>query len=151
MLVSTPLPSKPFLLHFPTTHSIPPVQPLLPIFRVTATAAPTICIHSFKTQSSSLTLYRLLHIHHTGSPTEIKAAYRSLAKLYHPDTASSNHNGGRFIEIHNAYATLSNPVARANYYLSICATSAHHHSRCSASNNIPGFWPTRRWETDQCW
>ncbi|KAG2684568.1 hypothetical protein I3760_10G083100 [Carya illinoinensis] len=99
------------------------------------------------------TLYQLLQVKETASPTEIKAAYRSLAKQYHPDAvhSSSDPDVRGFIEIHNAYATLSDPVARAHYDLSIgAATSAAAPAR--PYRYAAGFpSPTRRWETDQCW
>ncbi|KAF4349499.1 hypothetical protein F8388_008442 [Cannabis sativa] len=61
--------------------------------------------------------YDVLRVKHNASQTEIKMAYRNLAKLYHPDVAEdeddSISDGLDFIEIHNAYATLSDPSARA--------------------------------------
>jgi len=44
----------------------------------------------------------------TALPMEIKTVYKSLAKMYHPDAVRSN--GQDFMEIHNAYAMLSDPV-----------------------------------------
>ncbi|XP_062015699.1 chaperone protein dnaJ 11, chloroplastic [Rosa rugosa] len=97
-------------------------------------------------------LYEVLQVKNNASQTEIKSAYRSLAKLHHPDASSESESDGRdFIEIHNAYATLSDPAARAMYDLSL---SAHVHCdrRRSAVGFRPnGFYSTRRWETDQCW
>ncbi|PON47232.1 Terminal organelle assembly protein [Parasponia andersonii] len=93
--------------------------------------------------------YEVLRVKHNASQTEIKAAYRTLAKLYHPDasySADSVSDGLDFIEIHNAYATLSDPSARATYDLSLGA----YFPRSSSSSSF-GFNPTRRWETDQCW
>ncbi|KAK4751560.1 hypothetical protein SAY87_005042 [Trapa incisa] len=93
-------------------------------------------------------LYEVLRVKQTATPTEIKAAYRMLAKVYHPDSASQTKSDGRdFIEIHNAYATLSDPAARAVYDLSL-GRKIH---RRSVSGNGIGFHPNRRWETDQCW
>lgn len=97
-------------------------------------------------------LYEVLQVNNNASQTEIKSAYRSLAKLYHPDASSAMESDGRdFIEIHNAYATLSDPAARAMYDLSL---SAHVHCdprRSSVGFRPNGFYSTRRWETDQCW
>ena len=54
----------------------------------------------------------------------IKAAFRALAKKYHPDTAAdpgaakvrfSEIAKARFCEINEAHAVLSNPAARAEY------------------------------------
>ncbi|XP_035545251.1 chaperone protein dnaJ 11, chloroplastic-like [Juglans regia] len=98
------------------------------------------------------TFYQLLRVKETASQTEIKAAYRSLAKQYHPDAvhSSSDPDARGFIEIHNAYATLSDPVARAHYDLSIAASSAAAPAR--PYRYAAGFpSPTRRWESDQCW
>ena len=75
----------------------------------------------------------------TASLMEIKTAYRSLAKMYHPDAMIQQHhqdedkpeiesdselNGRYFIEIHNVYATLSDPVACALYDLSLGNTTS---------------------------
>lgn len=86
----------------------------------------------------------------TATMTEIKTAYRSLAKVHHPDLSG---NGRDFIEIHNAYETLSDPAARAVYDMSLFA-SRRRRSTTSVSYGYSGrvgFYPTRRWETDQCW
>ena len=46
----------------------------------------------------------------------IKAAFRALAKKYHPDTvAHAVAAEGRFREINEAHAVLSNPEARTEY------------------------------------
>ncbi|KAF3453253.1 hypothetical protein FNV43_RR03693 [Rhamnella rubrinervis] len=89
-------------------------------------------------------LYEILRVNNNASPVEIKTAYRTLAKLYHPD-ASSSVDGCDFIKIHNAYATLSDPDSRALYDLSLSIAPN------SSSSSSFGFYPTRRWETDQCW
>lgn len=93
-------------------------------------------------------LYEILKVNQNASQIEIKTAYRTLAKLYHPDTSSSSElesDGRYFIEIHNAYATLSDPVARSLYDLSLVSR------RRQPLSSSFGFYPTRRWETDQCW
>ncbi|KAL6195222.1 hypothetical protein ACLB2K_030842 [Fragaria x ananassa] len=99
-------------------------------------------------------LYEVLRVRTNASQTEIKSAYRSLAKLHHPDASSSSEaesDGREFIEIHNAYATLSDPAARAMYDLSLSGRV-----QCDRGTSAVGFRPnefysTRRWETDQCW
>ncbi|XP_030522470.1 chaperone protein dnaJ 11, chloroplastic-like [Rhodamnia argentea] len=97
---------------------------------------------------AAASLYDVLRVKRTASPTEIKGAYRTLAKLYHPDAlsrAEARSDGRDFLEIHDAYATLSDPSARALYDLSL----GSHQRRRPAG----GAWccPIRRWETDQCW
>ncbi|XP_021908738.1 chaperone protein dnaJ 11, chloroplastic-like [Carica papaya] len=87
-------------------------------------------------------LYEVLRVKETASFTEIKTAYRSLAKVYHPDASESD--GNDFIQIHNAYATLSDPTTRMRYDLSL-VTDRRPKARYSRA------YPTRTWETDQCW
>lgn len=97
-------------------------------------------------------LYDVLRIKANASGKEIKAAYRNLAKLYHPDAASSD--GRQFIEIHEAYATLSDPVSRDLYDLKLNLSSGRRGFPSSDDGihmNGSDFYPTRRWETDQCW
>ncbi|CAI0444211.1 unnamed protein product [Linum tenue] len=54
-------------------------------------------------------LYEILKVSPTASFGEIKAAYRALAKIHHPDQArSGDDDGGReFMEIRDAYERLS--------------------------------------------
>ncbi|KAJ8620254.1 hypothetical protein MRB53_028783 [Persea americana] len=87
-------------------------------------------------------LYEVLRIEKTASQTEIKTAYRNLAKRFHPDAGS---DGRDFMEIHEAYSTLSDPTARSLYDRSIGSAGRF---RFAASENR---FQTRRWETDQCW
>ncbi|KAI4307804.1 hypothetical protein L6164_030947 [Bauhinia variegata] len=107
-------------------------------------------------RTASASLYEVLRVDQSASPEEIKLAYRNLAKLYHPDTAMnrSESDGRDFIEIHNAYATLSDPSARALYDLSLMAHQRRRLSSYAAGIQTDpsfGFYPTQRWETDQCW
>ncbi|URD92589.1 DnaJ domain [Musa troglodytarum] len=83
--------------------------------------------------------YEVLRVRETATAGEIKAAYRSMAKRFHPDVTADGRVDD-FVEIHRAYEALSDPVARARYDL------------------LMGRWwrgaehlRSRRWETDQCW
>uniref|UniRef100_A0A5B6YRV5 J domain-containing protein n=1 Tax=Davidia involucrata TaxID=16924 RepID=A0A5B6YRV5_DAVIN len=112
-------------------------------------------IHAFTETAPAVTrrpasLYEVLRVKQNATPVEIKTAYRSLAKLYHPDASHSESDGRDFINIHNAYATLSDPAARAVYDMSLGAGSGRRSFGYSTGNRS-GFYPTRRWETDQCW
>ncbi|KAF9667196.1 hypothetical protein SADUNF_Sadunf16G0307800 [Salix dunnii] len=66
---------------------------------------------------------------------EIKNAYRSLAKEYHPDAMldrdDEHWEGVDFIEIHNAYETLSDPEARAAYDMSLSAAARNFYRRAA--------------------
>lgn len=97
-----------------------------------------------------MSLYDVLGVSKNASPVEIKSAYRSLAKLYHPDSSESS-DGGDFIQIHKAYSTLSDPSARALYDLSQRARERRPFQYSTASDHQRGYNTPRRWETDQCW
>jgi hypothetical protein len=62
-------------------------------------------------------LYRLLGISRRADGATIKATYYQLAKQYHPDANAGVEASERFREVHTAYETLSNPLARAEYDL----------------------------------
>ncbi|KAM7492809.1 hypothetical protein LguiA_035730 [Lonicera macranthoides] len=109
-------------------------------------------LHAFaEVDSRRKSLYEVLRVNRNASSVEIKTAYRSLAKMYHPDSSQSEESNGRdFIKIHNAYATLSDPSAREIYDLSLSPSSSSGRVY-SMGGRQSGFYCTRRWETDQCW
>ena len=60
--------------------------------------------------------YITLEVSPVSSMAEIKKSYRKLAFKYHPDTNPGNHfASAMFIEIQEAYAVLSDAVARSKY------------------------------------
>lgn len=59
--------------------------------------------------------YVVLGVTRDASETEIKRAFRELARQHHPDVATSNDDGERFREINEAYAVLSDKDTRARY------------------------------------
>ncbi|KAL4554655.1 hypothetical protein LXL04_037254 [Taraxacum kok-saghyz] len=98
-------------------------------------------------------LYEVLRVERNASRTEIKTAYRSLAKLYHPDASDFRQSsvGDRdFIEIHNAYETLSDPEARAVYDLKWSTGLRRKSGLYTTVGKRQGIYTCRRWETDQC-
>ncbi|KAK4439651.1 Chaperone protein DnaJ [Sesamum alatum] len=108
-------------------------------------------------------LYEVLRVRQNASQVEIKTAYRTLAKLYHPDATSrfmdssiaATSDGRDFIEIQNAYETLSDPDARAVYDSNLNVNSTRRWNTAGISGygspSRSRFYRTRRWETDQCW
>jgi curved DNA-binding protein CbpA len=59
--------------------------------------------------------YKILGVDVLANETEIKKAYRSLAKQYHPDVNQDKEAVEIFCEIKEAYDVLSNPEQRARY------------------------------------
>ena len=59
--------------------------------------------------------YEVLGIAKGASEDEIKKAYRSLAKKYHPDVNKAPDAADKFKEINEAYEVLSDPQKRQNY------------------------------------
>lgn len=59
--------------------------------------------------------YRALNIDSTADDDGIKAAFRRLARRYHPDLAKDARAARRFPEIREAYEILSDPEKRRQY------------------------------------
>jgi curved DNA-binding protein CbpA len=59
--------------------------------------------------------YKILQVPVSATTAEIKAAFRTLAKLYHPDRNTGYADEEKFKQIKEAYETLSNPQKRARY------------------------------------
>ena len=60
--------------------------------------------------------YKILELNESASPDEIKAAYRRLAKVHHPDLNKGNANSeALFKKINEANDTLGDPQKRASY------------------------------------
>ncbi len=59
--------------------------------------------------------YDVLGVSKTASEDEIKKAYRSLAKKYHPDVSAEPNAAEKFKEVQKAYDCLSDPAKKENY------------------------------------
>jgi curved DNA-binding protein CbpA len=59
--------------------------------------------------------YRILGITPEADPKAIKAAYRQLARKYHPDTQTDESSEEKMKQINEAYAVLSDAKQRAKY------------------------------------
>jgi curved DNA-binding protein CbpA len=81
--------------------------------------------------------YKILGVLPAAEEKEIRAAYRSLAKIYHPD-AGTGSSAERFRDIQDAYEILCDPVRRAAYDRSV-------RSQASPSSPVdPGMIRVRR-------
>jgi molecular chaperone DnaJ len=59
--------------------------------------------------------YEVLGVTRDVDDTELKRAFRELARKFHPDVNQGQHAEDRFKEANEAYAVLSDPKARARY------------------------------------
>lgn len=59
--------------------------------------------------------YEILGVPRTATPDEIKAAYRKLARKYHPDVSKEANAEARFKELGEAHEVLKDPEKRALY------------------------------------
>ncbi|XP_014520086.1 chaperone protein dnaJ 11, chloroplastic [Vigna radiata var. radiata] len=99
--------------------------------------------------SSCSSHYDILGIPAGASAQEIKAAYRRLARICHPDVAAIDRktsSADEFMKIHAAYSTLSDPDKRANYDRSL-----FRRQRPLSTAAVFSGYTRRNWETDQCW
>ena len=62
-----------------------------------------------------MTFYEILEIDKTASNTEIRRAYKYMAKKYHPDKNHSQNTEDKFKDINMAYEVLSDPIKKSNY------------------------------------
>lgn len=91
------------------------------------------------------TCYDILGVAPDATPDEIRAAYRKLAKQYHPDVNPDPDAGERFIAIQQAYETLIDPDTRARYDLALrngAGFAPHDQSRYRPGGQTtwtPGF------------
>ncbi|XVF18033.1 hypothetical protein REPUB_Repub10bG0176500 [Reevesia pubescens] len=95
-------------------------------------------------------LYEVLGLSVGASNQEIKAAYRRLARICHPDVAAiyrKDSSTDEFMKIHAAYSTLSDPEKRAVYDSKLIW---RHQRPLTSASRFPGY-RGRSWETDQCW
>ena len=60
--------------------------------------------------------YEILGVSTLSTESEIKVAYRKLAVVMHPDKSPDDPNAAdKFMELHQAYRALTDPVGKANY------------------------------------
>ncbi|KAF8388455.1 hypothetical protein HHK36_027127 [Tetracentron sinense] len=108
----------------------------------------------FVTAIPEMSFYELLGISQGGTSSEIKQAYKQLARKYHPDVSPpdrTEENTRRFILIQEAYETLSDPRTRALYDRDLSkglhlAFSARKQCQFEEGPEERGKWKTH-WES----
>lgn len=60
--------------------------------------------------------YEILQVHYDASPDVIKAAYRKLCTLYHPDNSNNANELQRMTDLNQAYSVLSDAGKRTEYH-----------------------------------
>lgn len=61
------------------------------------------------------THYQTLEVHETATQSEIKRAYRRLAKQFHPDSRSDQSSHDRIARLNTAYEVIGDPLRRTVY------------------------------------
>ncbi|CAN4083433.1 unnamed protein product [Withania somnifera] len=111
--------------------------------------------------ASPASFYEILGIPTGATIQEIKAAYRRLVRVFHPDVATidqKDSSADDFMKIHTAYSTLSDPDKRSDYDRRLFPRRRNvnlYSGGCSPTgpsvmSGFIGYTP-RNWETDQCW
>lgn len=87
--------------------------------------------------------YAILGLNKNATDLEIKAAFRRLAKIYHPDKGSDNPDAKAIFEkILKAYNVLINPASRRRYDTSFSHSSTHtqQHQKTKPKNKQQKEW-----------
>src|SRR5262245_19810227 len=80
------------------------------------------------------TLYRVLGLPRGANQHQVKAAFRTLARRFHPDVNAGDASAGeRFKEVNRAYETLVNPEARAAYDRALVCRQEESRRRLAAT------------------
>src|SRR5262249_12369314 len=111
-------------------------------------------IRKYENESHAMrTHYETLGIRREASAPQIKRAYRSLVKRYHPDlfrsgSAACAEAEKRMREINMAYAVLSNPRRRETYdsklRVQISRYSEPKPEHCEKCRQLTLYWHTER-------
>ena len=98
------------------------------------------------------THYETLGIPKDANAERVKASYRTLVKIYHPDTLVQGTNvhaeaEQRIREINAAYAVLSKPLSRASYAARLNREIPHPQTepkRCANCGKPTTYWHKNR-------
>jgi DnaJ domain len=88
--------------------------------------------------------YKLLQVDGEASPEVIEAAYRRLAKMYHPDVSSGRDTVARMAEINAAHDALKDPVSRRAIDQELLRGAASARPRAASATPRPTERPAPR-------
>jgi len=74
------------------------------------------------------THYEILGLSKTATIAEIQKAYRTKAKLYHPDRNKEPNAQAKFVAVKEAYECLKDPLRRGHYDSTLPGSGMHHNT-----------------------
>ncbi|OWF49980.1 Chaperone protein DnaJ [Mizuhopecten yessoensis] len=100
----------------------------------------TFCSPKMQLQYASL--YEVLGVTVNATQTEIKSAYLTKSKKFHPDFNMESDTNLEFLKVQNAYKTLSNPLHRCAYDRAFTSLNAKEmfHSIFHTKAQTPNVW-----------
>lgn len=91
-------------------------------------------------QKQFVDYYKTLQVDPDAEPEVVEAAYKRLARKYHPDLNPSSNATARMQEINAAYEALRDPTGRAEYHMHWERACARVHP-ATAPDRPPAWWP----------
>ncbi len=86
--------------------------------------------------------YAILMVHPKAEPFLIEAAYKRLAREYHPDFGNVGSKHEKMVELNEAYAVLSDPARRRSYDKEYARQTRRHQHAVDVANAQPVQPPT---------
>jgi curved DNA-binding protein CbpA len=95
--------------------------------------------------------YAVLGVPPTASSTQVREAYRRLAKQFHPDRHSDAQATERMQRINQAWETLSSPADRARYdaAAAVPQPAAYPHWGGATRSSQPAYTAQQTWRASQ--
>ncbi|XP_065873205.1 chaperone protein dnaJ 20, chloroplastic-like [Euphorbia lathyris] len=121
-----------------------------PLKKTLPKSAPIKAVLSDAVYVNTQSYYELLGISESDSIQEIKKAYRQLARKYHPDVSPAEkkeEHTKMFLQVQEAYETLSDPKSRACYDRDMASGLGLHANFTARSRRCePGMGDMNNWE-----